>query len=314
MIFFIIVLRVLATCLITNAHYTGIYPIDLIANGGLLGDIIFFAISGYCLYEVKENFFKWYYKRLIRIYIPTIIITCIYILIGAYSITKDQNLFSWLIYPTKYHFIASIIILYIPYYFIMRFNKLRNNILVIMSIIILIYFLLYLFEYDKSYYHIDNVREIYIRFLFILSMLLGAWFKHNDLRFRNKENKNNIFWVLILLVLYVISKVYFQKYEIVIAEYQIINQIVIFLLLFYIIKFFLSVDYKLEKLPVKLKKIIECISKLTLEIYLVQYIIIDYIRGKFIFPINWIVLTISIIVIAYLLHLVSEFIIKKIRK
>lgn len=41
MILFIEFLRALAACLITNAHYTGIYPTDLIANGGLLGDVIF---------------------------------------------------------------------------------------------------------------------------------------------------------------------------------------------------------------------------------------------------------------------------------
>lgn len=32
MVFFITVLRALATCLITNAHYTGIYPTDLIGH------------------------------------------------------------------------------------------------------------------------------------------------------------------------------------------------------------------------------------------------------------------------------------------
>ena len=37
MITFIAFLRALAACLITNAHYTGIYPTDLIANGGLMG-------------------------------------------------------------------------------------------------------------------------------------------------------------------------------------------------------------------------------------------------------------------------------------
>ncbi len=46
MIFFITFLRALATCLITNSQYTGVYPTDIIANGGLLGDILFFAVSG----------------------------------------------------------------------------------------------------------------------------------------------------------------------------------------------------------------------------------------------------------------------------
>lgn len=43
MIVFITWLRCLAAMLITNAHYTGIYPTDLIANGGLIGDVLFFV-------------------------------------------------------------------------------------------------------------------------------------------------------------------------------------------------------------------------------------------------------------------------------
>ena len=67
MIFFITCLRALAACLITNAHYTGIYPIDLIANGGLIGDILFFAVSGYCLNNVKTLYPRWYGKRIYRV-------------------------------------------------------------------------------------------------------------------------------------------------------------------------------------------------------------------------------------------------------
>ena len=44
MLFFITMLRAIAACLITNSHYTGIYPTDIIANGGLLGDVIFMSV------------------------------------------------------------------------------------------------------------------------------------------------------------------------------------------------------------------------------------------------------------------------------
>ena len=45
MVFFVDLLRALATALITNSHYGSVYPISILANGGLLGNIIFFAIS-----------------------------------------------------------------------------------------------------------------------------------------------------------------------------------------------------------------------------------------------------------------------------
>ena len=95
MIFFVTVLRALACLLITNSHYTGVYPTDLFASGGLIGDILFFAVSGYCLYNVKSNFAKWYGKRLWRIYITLIIITVIYIelYIGTFRRLKEDLIY-----------------------------------------------------------------------------------------------------------------------------------------------------------------------------------------------------------------------------
>ena len=119
MIFYITVLRALAAMLITNAHYIGIYPTDLIANGGLLGDVIFFAVSGFCLVDIKQSFPQWYSKRIIRIYPVVWIITSVYIVLGFYTF-DDWTLAEYFLYPTYYHFVASIIILYIPYYFIVR--------------------------------------------------------------------------------------------------------------------------------------------------------------------------------------------------
>lgn len=43
---FIVVIRALAAVVITNSHYTGVYPTDLIANGGLLGDVLFLLFPG----------------------------------------------------------------------------------------------------------------------------------------------------------------------------------------------------------------------------------------------------------------------------
>lgn len=56
LIFFVTVLRALAACIITNAHYTGVYPTDLIANGGLLGDVIFLRFRAFALQKLKSRF------------------------------------------------------------------------------------------------------------------------------------------------------------------------------------------------------------------------------------------------------------------
>lgn len=102
----------------------------------------------------------------------------IYILTGDYSL-NNHNIIWWLIYPTYYHFIAYIVLLYIPYYFIMKFDLLKK-IAYHNEYYFFCYIFIYIIMYDKTYYHIDVVREPMIRFLFRESMLLGAWFRQNE--------------------------------------------------------------------------------------------------------------------------------------
>ena len=304
MIFFVTCLRALAACLITNAHYTGIYPIDLIANGGLIGDVLFFAVSGYCLYNVKTSFPKWYGKRIYRVYPPVLIMTAIYVVLGFYSLNEHSACW-WFVYPTYYHFVASIIVLYIPFYFIMRNRFLKEHILSVMEIIALVWLLLYFTVYDKSYYHIDTVREPMIRFLFTECMLLGAWFRHNDKKIRNRFKAWHLIATVIVFCVYFGSKLLFSYWES-LASFQILNQIAIFALLILVFLTFAGLDSKLENLPVWLKKAISFVSGITLEIYVVQYVLIGLIRPVGIFPLNWILLTASILGSAFILHKITE--------
>ena len=318
MIFFVTVLRALAACLITNAHYTGIYPTDIIANGGLIGDIIFFAVSGFCLCNIKQDlsvkgFLSWFGKRLWRVYPPVVICTVVYMLLGAYDISIN-GFFWWFVYPTYYHFVGSIVVLYIPFFFMMKIRVLRDNIVKVMVGIAVVWLVVYLFLYDKSYYHIDSVYEPMIRFLFMESMLLGAWFRINDEKLRNRGNSWSWLATAVLFVLYFGSKLAFSRYA-GLSSYQFLNQIIIFALLFLVFRSFCGIDKKLEEMPGKVKGVIKFISSITLEIYVVQYVLIDVIRGlRLVFPINWLVLTASILVSAFILHTCCGFIYKSVDK
>lgn len=314
MLFFITFMRALAACLITNAHYSGVYPAEIIANGGLIGDVIFFAVSGYCLYNVKydfslNGFVRWYGKRIWRVYPPVLIITFAYMVLGKYDYSEHGPMW-WYIYPTYYHFVASIIILYIPYFIIMKICWLRQRILQVMLVIAILWLSVFWFFYDRSYYHIDTVREPMIRFLFFESMLLGAWFRENDVKVRNSFNLKYPILSVFSFFAYFASKLLFAKVE-KLASYQFLNQITIFILLYFLFRTFYSMDEKLEHLPGKIKSLIFFISDMTLEIYVVQYVIITEIRRlDLVFPLNWFFLTTSIIVAAYILHKTCEIILK----
>ena len=310
MIFFITFLRALAACVITNAHYTGIYPTDMIANGGLIGDVLFFGVSGYCLYNVKNKlsplgFASWYGKRLWRVFPPVLIITAIYMIAGAYSLS-EHNFFWWYVFPTAYHFVASIIVLYVPYFFVMKIGALKNHLIWVMAGVGAVYLAVYLIFYDKSTYHIDNVREPMIWFLFFESMLLGALFRQKDSSFRNKFNPVWPIAAVLSFAAYFASKILFTR-KVSLAPLQILNQIAILTLLFFLFRTASSIDSWLENRGGVFRSIVKFIASITLEIYVVQSVLIEAIRGlKLPFPLNWLAVTAAIIAAAFLLHLVCE--------
>lgn len=312
MVFFITFLRALGSCLITNAHYSGIYPTDLIANGGLIGDVLFFAVSGYCLYNIKGSFVQWYGKRIYRVYVPVIVMTAIYMLVGAYSLS-EHDAFWWYIYPTYYHFVASIAVLYIPFFFCMKVRVLKGHIVHVMIGIAAVWIGVYFTIYDRYYYHIDTVREPMIRFLFMESMLLGAWFRQNDAQIRNRFNVIYPIGSATMFMVYFASKLLFsRKSEL--AQFQFVNQLAIFALLILLFRTFAGLDSRLERMPDGIKKTTAFMSGITLEIYVVQYVIIDLLRPIGHFPVNWILLTAAILSAAYLLHVVCGYVYEFIEK
>ena len=65
---------------------------------------------------------------------------------------------------------------------------------------------------------------------------------------------------------------------------------------------FAGMDGKLEKFPKWLKRFVTFIASITLEIYVVQYVLIDKLRVLAAFPLNWLIVTLSIFVSAVALH------------
>lgn len=227
--------------------------------------------------------------------------------LGAYSFS-EYNFIWWYIYPTYYHFVASIIVLYIPFFFIVKVQALRDRLVPIMVGLVVVWLVVYWTIYDRSYYHIDTVREPMIRFLFMESMLLGAWFRQNDKKLRGNFNPILPFIAVAAFGIYFTSKLLFSK-RASLAPLQFLNQIAIFVFLILLFRTFSGLDGKLEKMPGWIKKVVCVCSDMTLEIYVVQYVIIAVIRnfGLF-FPLNWIVLTACILLSAFILHKVCKLI------
>ena len=301
-------LRVLAAMLITNAHYEDIYPVSAIANGGLLGDVIFFAVSGYCLNTWDWKFWPWYTKRLLRVYPLVWITTLVFVLLKIYWVTEPSRIFYVFFYPTYYHFVGSILVLYVPFYFISRWvqadiwqaNRRLNG---VAGLTLVCYGVILAFFYDLNHYHIDLVAEPMIRFLFWMAMLIGLHFRINAETYLRPSGK--ACWLLpVLFAGYLGTKLAASNGLLPLAL-QWAPQIVLLILLWVVFRCVMGLEERLNALPGTLKKRIHGLAGITLEIYLVQYWPILYLN-KGPFPLNFLVVSGAILSSAWLLHIVNR--------
>ena len=303
---FINYIRVIATILITNSHFSNIWPISAMAAGGLLGNILFFAVSGFCLYLIKENFLKWFVKRITRIYPALIIVTLLTVFLGFYRLGSLNDAVRLFVYPTNYIFIVWLMVCYIPFYLLAVLDKKYNKTLEVSFIVVIaLWIITYVFFFDKSAYTIDDVEKPFIVFLYFTSMIMGALFRKHYSKF-TKFKATNVVFLGLSLIVYFASKIAFSNGTL-ISSLQILNQVVILVALYFIVAVFISLESKLEKIPNKVNNVAKYVGGLTLQIYLVQFVIIRKF-SSLVFPLNLVVVVLLILIFASLVYFAEQFI------
>jgi len=306
MYYFINYFRAIATVLITNSHYAGIWPIADLAAGGLLGNILFFAASGFCLYNVRESFPKWYLKRILRIYPVMIFFTLLTVLVGDYSLSSGEDAVRLFLFPTNYIFLVWLMLLYVAYYLVAwlrkHFDKTTEAVFLGVA---LVWIAVYFTCIDKSVYCIDDVGQPFILFLYFLSMLAGALFKKYAEKFK-ETRRLNVVLLFASLIVYFGSKIAFSKIQ-VIVFLQILNQISILAVLYFMFAVFMGLEEKLKKAPAWLNKSVGFIASITLHIYIVQFVVIRRLEGL-IFPLNFVATTAMILLLAAVLYFAEYFV------
>lgn len=307
----IILLRVAATALITNTHYNGVYPISALAVGGLLGDVLFFAVSGFCYGNgSSKKFHTWYAQRFVRIY-PAIFVMLIVSLLCGYWSLERTNFLYYFIFPTNFVFYGAIMLLYVPLYFMGRTNDKKHLRLWVVGYFVL-YAVFYLVFVDKTQYLMNSVTHGAVLFLYFGAAMIGLWFRKNI----NRIKKINM--ILLIGAVIVSAALYFGATIIVrnrtsLYPVQIIVPLSLLLLTFFIVYFFVQNEPLWKKLPSKLMNIFNFIASLTLEIYTVQKVIIGYLE-EIVFPLNWLIITALIIICAFVLKIACNAVIDFIKK
>lgn len=306
---FVYWLRALAAVMITNAHYADIWPISALAFGGHFGNCIYFFLSGFCLYNVHDSFLKWYAKRIVRIYPPLWIAAIFNLVCGFWEANGLMAYVHCLIYPTWYHFISSIMLLYVVFY-IIRFVQSKRHIDTrwFLLAFLIIFILAYIFMFDKSYYHIDDINENWCRFMFIESMLFGAYIRENYDKIGDKISLWNVVSFICLGMLYFICKKILTS----VADASMIQCVLPIIVVLFILSLnilFIKIEKKriFEAANKSIKALVTFIAGISLEVYLVQYVIIDHFSGLA-FPINFVVVTGLILLCAYITNRAARFI------
>jgi peptidoglycan/LPS O-acetylase OafA/YrhL len=304
-------MRFIAIFLISNSHLDHLYPIPQFGTGGAIGNALFFMLAGYGLalswQREKRSFPQWYKRRILRIYPSLILVVGVIDLIlgGGWKSWTFMDYLAEFIWPTPAWFISALMLFYIVIFVML---KLKNNNAFLAAIFVLFipYFYMYLTAVDLSVYTIEGTG--YFKWIFYLQMMLfGGYLAYHSDRIRFKNPSSIIYLTAVLTVYYALGISFMKGHY---AEYQ----FVIHLLSFAIVYFTFAVArsaFVLEKIMIykTTSSLIALISGVTLEIYLLQYqVYSNIVVTSLIFPINVIAFWILVIVLAFIIFRISDFI------
>lgn len=325
MLYFIEYLRALAAILITNSHFKGVYPTDILSFGGGLGLALFFMISGYLLANVNSEtkFFKWYGKKAIRMYIPLVLYR-----LSVLVITGDfSSVFVYLgefIRPAPW-FVNAMLILYLIYflfakYIYPRFNKL--GIYMFIGILTTVFAVLYITKLPIGTYSLEawtcNSFSLEVHYFIMLPVWLICMLAGMLLRSVHRPSEEKFTSLCYLLAaagcvfLFMCIKLLLGRGLLTWLEFLLPASY--FGFAYCMFACFMNHEDMLARWAKTIPgKLVILISMCSLEIYYVQFRWINYLKG-IAFPANFFALLVAIIVSAYLLHVVSGLLINPRRK
>lgn len=122
-------LRCLAGLLIANSHIEGYYPIRQLAADGLVGNSLFFLLSGLGLSlsrrRTQRPFVQWYARRAGRILPSVCLIVLVFDFLGragwrSWTVADYVSRFGW---GAGYHFIEQILVFYVLFYWLQKLGR-----------------------------------------------------------------------------------------------------------------------------------------------------------------------------------------------
>lgn len=320
-------LRFVAIVLVINSHMDEFYPYPWLATGGAIGNSLFFMLSAYGLLmseqSYKQSFTEYYVKRVKRIYpavwinivcliIPTTILyyfTSPYwyeVMLTEFNFGQPLLFMSVIFYPPPaFWFLDALMLFYILGFLFLK-NYSPRKLIVGLSLLLVFYVASYLRFSDYSSLVIESTLSFKMIF-YAMVFLSGIYFASIDCEIVY-QGKRDYFVLLALLLAIYGHKILMLKGAT--GEFQFIEQMLIFPLLYYFIKISKSpfILYRVMK-PSVVSGFISVVAAMTLELYMshgaLRILIHQYVPQ---FPANVIVHLLLTLSISYGLYKLSQYI------
>lgn len=322
MICFIEYLRAIATALVANSHFKGIYPNDIFSFGGGFGLALFYMISGYLLAEIdqKTRFSSWYLKRIAFLYIPLYLVRGVELAVGRTVITGWGDFFKAFLFPGSW-FVGSMVILYgLYYWFVTKVYSRYGRRSVAAAIVTdaVLYAVLYLAKPGAASFSLQTLRiesfgietpYLITQCIWACCMLLGLDLKKHGKKLSMPKRVIGLCATGISAVLFLTIRLIQKKAAL--SPVQCLLALAYVGFAYSLFRVFMSSETRLQKYSgTWFGKLAFLISACSLEVYYTQFLWIDKFKG-IVFPLNLLMLSAAIVFSACLVHRLSGFILQK---
>lgn len=299
---FVPYLKALAVLLVINSHLDGFYPISAMATGGALGNALFFLVSGFCLANIKKDFFSWYKYRVMRIYPQTVVMAIVMFALFTPAERSVTDMLTLIIWPTKYWFIGAIVLFYIPFYFVFKDeNRINKRFWLIVIVLVALYVICYQFldtsKWVVEYADVTHFKSYFRFIIYLLIFIFGGYLNH---RAKAVKSQRANFLTDIIIAGLNVAALYMSKYLMdkgyISYSFQFTNQVFVFLFAVFTIKGCLCIRHSRTK---ALEDVVQFFSERSLYYYLghLPFIHVTAISGL-VFPINVLVFIIATVVVS----------------
>ena len=306
-------LKLLTMLLIINSHSDVLYPerISFLASGGGIGNQLFFLISGY-FFSAKDDVSADIRKRFVRLYIPAYLMIIITGLFGRLKVDGFLDIIKVFIWPSHFWFVGAIFVYSILLYALVKCDIEKRNRFLIFGIALLasdliLYILLIpnkdIWIVEDAYFGFVPYRSIYS----ILSFVMGYYLKTNKERWIGKLKKPVTVLIAAVLFIGFYGFKFMLNRNIFPMQMQIISHPLTVACALFIFLSFAQLDLNRKLDGKRAYSFVTFLAGLSLESYLVQFLIIAGVASLgIVFLLNFAVIIVFIFIAAWILQMVSS--------